>query len=139
MNALIETIIQGWPDSIKDLPTDVRVFWTFRDELAVEDGIIFKGKQVLIPENLRADILAQLHQSHQGTEKTQLLARVGMYWPNINKDIEHMVRTCTLCQELANCDRKEPLTPHDTPIAPCREETGHGLVRGGRGAFPADM
>ena len=61
MNALMETIIQGRPDSIKDLPTDVRVFWSFRDELAVEDGIIFKGKQVLIPESLRADILAQLH------------------------------------------------------------------------------
>ena len=42
MNALMETIIQGWSDSIKDLPTDVRVFWSFRDELAVEDGIIFK-------------------------------------------------------------------------------------------------
>ena len=92
MNALMETIIQGWPDSIKDLPTDVRVFWSFHDELAVEDGIIFKGKQV-IPESLRADILAQLRQSHQGIEKTQLLAREGVYWPNINTDIEHMTRT----------------------------------------------
>ena len=42
INALMETIIQGWPDSIKDLPTDVRVFWSFRDGLAVEDGIISK-------------------------------------------------------------------------------------------------
>ena len=121
MNALMETIIQGWPDSIKDLPSDVRVFWSFRDELAVEDGIIFKGKQVLIPESLRADILAQLHQSHQGIEKTQLLAREGVYWPNINKDIEHMTRTCTLCQELANCNKKEPLIPHDTPMAPWKK------------------
>ena len=121
MNALMETIIQGWADSIKDLPTDVRVFWSFRDELAVEDGIIFKGKQVLIPESLRADILAQLHQSHQGIEKTQLLAREGVYWPNINKDIEHMTRTCTLCQELANCNKKEPLIPHDAPMAPWKK------------------
>ena len=59
----------GLSDSIKDLPTDVWVFWSFCDELAVEDGIIFKGKQVLIPESLRANILAQLHQSHQGIEK----------------------------------------------------------------------
>ena len=121
MNALMETIIQGWPDSIKDLPTDVRVFWSFCDELAVEDGIIFKGKQVLIPESLRADILAQLHQSHQGIEKTQLLAREGVYWPKINKDIEHMTRTCTLCQELANCNKKGPLIPHDTPMAPWKK------------------
>ena len=52
MNAFMETIIQGWPDSIKGLPTDVLVLWSFHDELAVEDGIIFKGKQVLIPESL---------------------------------------------------------------------------------------
>ena len=68
-NPTMETIIQGWPDSIKDLPTDVRVFWSIIDELAVEDGIIFKGKQVLLPESLQANILAQLHQSHQGIEK----------------------------------------------------------------------
>ena len=121
INALVETIIQGWPDSISDLPSAVRVFWSFRDELAVEDGIIFKGKQVLIPESLRADILAQLSQFHQGIEKTQLLAREGVYWPNINKDIEHMTRTCTLCRELANCNRKEPLIPHDTPMAPWKK------------------
>ena len=54
MNAFMETIIQGWPDSIKGLQTDVLVFWSFHGELAVEDGIIFKGKQVLIPESLRA-------------------------------------------------------------------------------------
>ena len=79
MNAHMETIIQGWPDSIKDLPTDVRDFWSFRDELAVEDAIIFKEKQVFITESLRADILAKLYQSQQGIEKTQLLAREGVY------------------------------------------------------------
>ena len=69
----------------------------------------------------RADILAQLHQSHQGIETTQLLASEGVYWPNINKDIEHMTRTCTLCQDLANCNKKESLIPHDTPKAPWKK------------------
>ena len=74
MNALMETIIQGWPDSIKDLPTDVRVFWSFRDELAVEDGIIFKGKQVLIPESLRQTFLPN------SISLTKALRRPN-YWP----------------------------------------------------------
>ena len=46
------------------------------------------------------------------------MAKEGVYWPNINKDIEQMTRTCTLCKELASCNRKEPLIPHDTPMAP---------------------
>lgn len=74
MNALMETIIQGWPDSIKDLPTDVRVFWSFREELAVEDGIIFKGKQVLIPESLRQTFLPN------SISLTKALRRPN-YWP----------------------------------------------------------
>ena len=32
-----------------------------------------------------------------------------------------MTRTCTLCQELANCNKKEPLIPHDTPMAPWKK------------------
>ena len=100
------TIIQGWPDNTKELLSDLRVFWSLRDELAVEDGIIFRGKHVLIPERQRADILAQLHQSHQGIQKTQILASEGVYWPTITKEIEEMTRTCTLCQELANCISK---------------------------------
>ena len=32
-----------------------------------------------------------------------------------------MTRTCTLCQELANFKRKEPLIPHDTPMAPWKK------------------
>ena len=117
----METIIKGWHDSIKVLPTDVWVFWSFHNELAVEDGIIFKGKQFLIPESPRADILFKLHQSHHGIEKTQLLAREGVYWPNINKNIEQMTRTCIVCQELANCNRKESLIPHDTQMAPWKK------------------
>ena len=70
MNALMETTIQGWPDSTKDLPTDVRVFWSFRDELAVEDGIIFKGKQVLIPETFLPNSISL----------TKALRRPN-YWP----------------------------------------------------------
>ena len=32
-----------------------------------------------------------------------------------------MTWTCTLCQELANCNRKEPLIPHDTTTAPWKK------------------
>ena len=49
------------------------------------------------------------------------------YWPEkgctgqTSTDIEHMTRTCTLCQELANCNKKEPLIPHDTQMAPWKK------------------
>ena len=33
---LKNTIIQGWPETIKEVPTEIRYYWSFRDELGVE-------------------------------------------------------------------------------------------------------
>ena len=115
MNALAEVIYEGWPDTLKELPTDLRIFWSYRDVLGIEDGVIFKGKQVVIPFPLRKDILSQLHKGHQGIEKTRLLARESVYWPKINEDIEKMVKRCVACQELQDNNTKEPLIPMETP------------------------
>ncbi len=113
-----QTINEGWPDSIKELPTDIRPYWAFRDELGISNSAIFKGRQVVIPEILRHDILTQLHQGHLGIERTQRLARESVYWPNINKDIENVVKKCMTCQENLPSQTKEPLDPHDIPSTP---------------------
>jgi len=71
LNALSDTIYQGWPDTIQDLPSAIRSFWSFRDTLGIDDGILFRGSQVIIPESMRRNILNQLHIGHQGIEKNQ--------------------------------------------------------------------
>ena len=40
---LCETICHGWPETIKDLHTELRPFWGMRDIMAVSNGLIFKG------------------------------------------------------------------------------------------------
>ena len=75
LRSLLQTIYSGWPDKMQELPKPLRKYWSYRDELAVENGIIFKGRQVIISEPLQKDILTQLHASHQGIEKTRRLAR----------------------------------------------------------------
>ena len=39
---LKHTIIQGWSKSIKQVPPVLQPFWTIREELTVEDGLILK-------------------------------------------------------------------------------------------------
>ena len=115
---LTQTIFTGWPNSIQELPLDLRSFWGFRDGLAVENGIIFKGKQVLVPDVLRADILKQLHEGHQGIEKTRRLARESVFWPGINGDIERQCKKCKLCQELQPQQPKQPMRMQEKPSSP---------------------
>lgn len=43
LRELKELIHQGWPENIKDMPRDLRAYWSFRVELAVESGVIFKA------------------------------------------------------------------------------------------------
>ena len=37
------TIQKGWPNTIKELPSEIQPYWTFREELTIEDGLILKG------------------------------------------------------------------------------------------------
>ena len=67
-------IITGWPDSRDELHVDLLPYWSYRDKLAVIDGIILKGKHIIILNSLREQVLNQLHTNHMGIEKTKLLA-----------------------------------------------------------------
>ena len=58
----------------------MRMYWTFQDDMVVIDGIIMKGRCVVIPKVLGTQVLDQLHVNHMGMEKTKLLACESVYW-----------------------------------------------------------
>ena len=120
-HALAQVIYTGWPDTIQELPPPPapQEYWAYRNELAVESGVISKGKQVLIPKPPHANVLPQLHSGHQGIEKTRCLARESVYWPRSSKDIERLCTSCSLCQELQTSTAREPMQMHEKPTMPC--------------------
>lgn len=118
LNALKELVYNGWPNNIKELSPELRSYWSCRDEIAIESGVLFKGKQVIIPESMRPELLNRLHQSHQGIDKTRRLSRESVYWPNINKEIEKVCKNCTHCQEYQHNNKKAPMIPHELPSKP---------------------
>ena len=77
-----------------------------------------KGDRIIIPTNVRPDILAKLHEAHQGVEKTRLRARTCVFWINMNKDIECMIQRCGICQHELRSQSAEPLMQHDIPTRP---------------------
>ena len=77
----------------------MRKYWEYRDELSIENGLILKGERVVISETERGDIIERIHQVHQGVEKCQLRARLCVFWPNVNKDIESRVQKCEILSE----------------------------------------
>ena len=48
---------------------ELRDYWNFRDELSEADGIILNGEKIVIPPNLRKEMLEIVHRSHLGMVK----------------------------------------------------------------------
>ena len=52
-NHLQQLIISGWPDSRDKLLVDLQPYWSYRDELVVIDGVILKGRHIIMQNSLR--------------------------------------------------------------------------------------
>ena len=56
LQLLKQTIQEGWPDHQSALPPLVVPYFSIRDELAVTDGLVFRGERLVIPKSLRSQI-----------------------------------------------------------------------------------
>ena len=112
---LREIILDGFPRQKSDLPVLVRPYWSVRDKLAMDDHLVLCGCRLVIPRQMRSDVLTTLHMSHQGIERTKRRARLSVYWPGINNDITQLVRGCRSCSEHLPSLPKEPLKTHPSP------------------------
>ena len=63
--ALLKHIItHGWPSTIREVPIEMQPYWTFREELTVEDGIVLKGAQIVVPYKKCQTTLQLRHKRH---------------------------------------------------------------------------
>ena len=93
------------------------------------DGVLYRNTvldgqqtlQLVLPPNYRATVLKHLHddQGHQGRDRTLSLGRQRFYWPGLEADVQHKVKTCVLCiqrktvpkpsAELVNISTTQPM------------------------------
>ena len=66
---LKHTVQHGWPQTITELPPELHPYWTFREEISIEDGILLKEERIIIPAVDQPDFLQQLHHGHLGLQK----------------------------------------------------------------------
>ena len=85
-----------------ECPANLKEFWNFREDLSVENGLFLKGRRLLIPSNLRTQILL--------TEDCLLAGYLkGYLWND-----------CQLptCMQFSKRQPKEPLHPQSVPSIP---------------------
>ena len=119
-------ILQGWSGERKDAPVQVTPYFSVRDELSVQDGLIFRSERVVVPQGLRQDIRQRIHSSHMRYESCLRHARECVFWSKMNAEIKEMITMCKACRKFEASQPKEPLMPVETPWRP-RKKIGLDL------------
>ena len=118
MQQLRLTIRRGWPKKMSSLPRELQEYWNVRDELHEADGLVLRGDRLVVPSDLRQDMLKLIHESHQGMDKCKARARTVLYWPGMASDIETITGQCHVCLRFRANNQKEPLIQRDVPELP---------------------
>ena len=76
-----------------------------------------RGNRVVIPAALRLEMLDCLHTGHQGISKCRERARQSLWWPGLSRQLEELVKNCSVCRKCTN-QRSEPLITTALPELP---------------------
>ena len=118
LKRLLDYLKNGWPKSIKKVPSDVRHYFKFRYEIVQFNGLLYKGNKLIVPRDKRKEIISKIHYSHLGIVKCKNRAAESFYWPGMSTHIEDVVSNCKICLTFQNNNRIEPLMNHEIPDKP---------------------
>ncbi|KAI7814577.1 hypothetical protein IRJ41_021834 [Triplophysa rosa] len=84
LQMVIKHLNEGWPRGT------CSQYYNIRTELSVVKGLLLRQNRIVIPQSLRPDMMRRLHEGHLGAEKCKRRARIAVYWPRMNGDIDRM-------------------------------------------------
>ena len=86
--------------NIKEVSSVIQSYWTFREELTIEDGIILKC------------FLKLIYGGHLGLNKCKLHVKETAYWSGLNDQLEKLILNCELCLKYSQskCNQKPTMS-----------------------------
>lgn len=95
----------------------------------LDDGLLFytdslRRVRLCIPQALRREVLQRAHdlQSHLGFSRTYLQLAATVYWPQLRKDTELYILSCTHCLQGKSYRQKQMGNPHSHAVPANRFE-----------------
>ena len=115
------TIRKGWPERKADVQPELKVYFDIRDELVIEEELVFKGLRCVVPAVARQEALERIHAGHIGQEGCVCCSRERVYWPGMSSQIKDFVSRCETCQKFTRAQQKETFHRADLPKRPWQE------------------
>ena len=95
--------LEGWLTHVEEVPLQIREFFDSRGHLSMSNGLSTYDDSIVIPADMREEILERIHTGHQGTIKCRQRDNLSLWCLGISKEIKEPSQ------------RKEPLMTTDLP------------------------
>ena len=115
LSRVLNRVQRGWPN---DGDPDLEPYSSRRLELSSYEGCLMWGNRIVVPKPGREAVLRELHEGHPGMSKMKGLARMYVWWPKMEADVEKSVRLCQECQQVQPSPPAAPLNPWRWPSRP---------------------
>lgn len=110
--SVIRYTTSTWPE---DISPDLRPYFHVREQLSIFQGMLYKAEKLVVPAQLRDNIIHIAHEVHQGISRTTSVIREHYWWPLMNQEIKVKVENCAVCQ---STDR--PVKTAPAPLQPVK-------------------
>lgn len=118
LKEIIRYFKDGWPKSLQSSNHELNHFFTIRNDLTVQEGLVFYEDRLVVPRGMRRYTLQTLHETHLGLKKLKLKANELVYWPGLNSDLTNYISNCFTCAKFQRANKKEPLLSHEIGEVP---------------------
>ena len=117
---VLEWCKNGW---LKTLPGEwqspqYRGFFRERLFLHIQDGWLFYKDRIIVPADLRTELLKEMHQHHMGKSRMMSSICSQFWWPQITSQIAAFLKGCPVCQRYTRLPPQRGFTSWNTPAQP---------------------
>ena len=118
LHELKTVVSKGWPDSKHQMSPYINPYFSFRDEITIENGILLRGERIIIPKSLQYEMKNKVHSGYLGINSCLRRARTYLYWPGMSAEIRQFVENCNTCSSFHMKQATQPLFMHEIPDRP---------------------
>ena len=99
---------KGWPAG-HEVPDVAMPYDSVRSILTLDNDLLFKDNQLVLPSSMRDDMMDCAHTSHDGIGACLRRMRECIFRPGISKNMKERISTCDICLSHAYSQMKEPI------------------------------